>query len=227
MKRTTNVLDLDNLPLLIHQAALNPYQNLDEFNKSCDQAKYFSLGGFCSDLSMISLARERLGKKSNTKLIATIAFPFGSLPSNLKKSQAEWAISEGAEELEVVPNFFTLSQSKTDLFAEELASICEIGLPVRVIINASNLSSKTLEMAIEASIEAGAISIQSGNGFGRAVTIDDIRQIKDLTKGRCSIKAVGSIKTLKSTIDLIEAGADMIGTTVGSSLIEELREQKK
>tara|TARA_B100000700_G_scaffold327993_1_gene444302 strand:+ start:2193 stop:2867 length:675 start_codon:yes stop_codon:yes gene_type:complete len=220
-------IDSANLPMLIHQAAFNPHQDLNSFNESCDLAKHFSLGGFCTDLSMIPLARKRLGGEGISKLIATIAFPFGSIPLSLKKSQAEWAASQGAEELEVVPNFFLLYQENKNLFAEELASICDIGLPVRAIINSTSISQEVLSTAIEASIDAGVIGIQSTNGFGKAITSDEIHKIKHFTKGRCSIKAVGGIKTLQQTISLIEAGADFIGTSLGYNLIKEMREKKQ
>ena len=52
----------------------------------------------------------KLGSPNKTKLIAVIAFPFGFIPNSHKQAEAEWAEEKVAEELDVVPNFFYLSQ---------------------------------------------------------------------------------------------------------------------
>ena len=49
-------------------------------------------------------------RNKTTKLIAVIAFPFGAIPYEIKKSQAEWAAEMGADELDIVPNFLHTSE---------------------------------------------------------------------------------------------------------------------
>lgn len=227
MNNKLNEFGVTDLALIIHQAALHPHLDLDALYNNIDMAKHFNFGGICIDLDKIPYARKRLGETSNTKLIGSIAFPFGSIPSSMKKEQAEWAASQGAEELDVVPNFFALHQAKIDVFAEDIANICEIGLPVRIIIDMTNLTLDKLTLAIDAGIDAGVLGIQSSNGFGRPISISDIRQIKKIAKGRCQIKAVGSIKTLENAMSLIDAGADIIGTSVGEQIIKESRKMKE
>jgi len=145
----------------------------------------------------------------------------------MKKSEAELAASEGADELEMVPNFFALHQGKTDLFTEELSEICAIGLPTRIIIDMRRLPSETLALTVEACIDAGARGIQTGSGFGQAITQDQIVQLNALTKGRCSIKAVGGITSCDRVFELITAGGSEIGTTVGPEIMKEFRRNKQ
>ena len=227
MKSNHNDLDLYNLPNLIHQAALDPYQDLNDLNEICDASKHFDFGGICTSLTQIPLIRERMRGKSKTKVIGVISFPFGSDPISIKKAQAEWSADEGADELEMVPNFFHIAQGNFNAFAEEIATICEIGLPVRVILSITNIEINKLSSAIEASIDAGVSGLQNGNGFGRPVTPTDIIQVKSFVKGRCSIKAVGGIKKLVHCIELIEAGANFIGTSSGKEILEEFRTREK
>ena len=42
------------------------------------------------------------------RLIAVIGFPFGTIPAELR-SEAEWAAANGADELDVVPDFSALA----------------------------------------------------------------------------------------------------------------------
>ncbi len=217
----------NDIALMVHQAALDPHLNEEALKQLCEASIYFNLAGFCTNLSFLSTARERLGGAKSTKLIAAIAFPFGMIPNSLKVSEAKWAAERGAEEFDLIPNFFALSQGKAEIFGEEIATICELGLPVRVILNIAQLSRTQLTMSIETAIDAGVIGVQTGNGFGRAVTQEDVRAISDLVRGRCSIKAVGGIKTLKQSTELIKAGATHIGTTMGAEIMQDLRLRDK
>ena len=207
---------------LIHQAALDPHLPVESLHKICDASRHYNFSGFCTNLSRLSAARERLGKSNQTKLIAVIAFPFGFIPSHQKKAEAEWAAEQGAEELDVVPDFLALTEGATEQFSAELASICETGLPVRAILDMANLQKEQLSIAVEASIDAGIHGLQTGNGFGRSVVIEDVHELSGLARGRCEIKATGGIKTTTQAFQLIEAGATKLGTTVGTKLMQDL-----
>ena len=64
-------------------------------------------------------------------LIAVIGFPFGAIPAELKRAEAEWAAGHGAQELDVVPIGQALANAEAGRFAEELASsatwVCRCG----------------------------------------------------------------------------------------------------
>ena len=207
---------------LIHQAVLNPHIGKEMLIQICEASKNNRFAGICTSLSHLSIARERLGNKGATKLISVISFPFGFIPTNNKINEAEYAIEKGVEELDLVPNYFALEEGNIELFAEEINQICELGIPVRVIIDTKTfLSSQKLSLAINASIDAGANGIQIGNGFGPTVTITQTKKLSEIVKNRCSIKAVGGIKTFQHAMEIAEAGSNYIGTSFGFEIIRE------
>ena len=217
----------ENISNVIYQAVLNPHFDKEMIVKACDASKQNSFAGLCTSLSNLPIARERLGSKSITKLISVIAFPFGFIPTFNKLKEAEYAIEKGAEELDLVPNYFALKQGNIELFAEEINQISELGIPVRVIIDSNILSNLSkLSIAIEALIDAGAIGIQIGNGFGPSVSKDQTNHVSKLVKNRCSIKTVGGIKTLDQAIEIIEAGSTYIGTSFGFEITQEQRKKE-
>jgi len=218
--------NIDDLSSFIHQAVINPHSDLASLYEVCDSCSHFNFSGLTINLGRLSYARKRIGINKRTKLICLIAFPFGDMPNKFKKSQAEWAAEMGADELEVVPNFLSLHENKLEVFSEEIAEISSIGLPTRVIIDINNIGKEKMSLAIEACIDAGARGIQTGNGFGPVITKDKIIELKSLIKGRCSIKAVGGIKTVSQSIDLIESGSTELGTLMGPQIIQEFRELK-
>tara|TARA_Y100001968_G_scaffold150039_1_gene137284 strand:+ start:153 stop:836 length:684 start_codon:yes stop_codon:yes gene_type:complete len=215
----------NNISNVIFQAVLNPHFDKEMLLQIIDSSKENAFAGLCTSLSHLSIARERLGIKSTTKLISVIAFPFGFIPTFNKLKEAEFAIEKGAEELDLVPNYFALKEGNIELFAEEINQISELGIPVRVIIDTNRLITlSTLSLAINASIDAGAIGIQIGNGFGPPITRSQTHQVSEIVKNRCSIKAVGGIKTFDHAIEIIKAGSTYIGTSFG---LEIKQEQKK
>ena len=217
----------ENISNVIYQAVLNPHFDKEMIVKACDASKQNRFAGLCTSLSNLPIARERLGSKSITKLISVIAFPFGFIPTFNKLKEAEYAIEKGAEELDLVPNYFALKQGNIELFAEEINQISELGIPVRVIIDSNTLSNLSkLSIAIEALIDAGAIGIQVGNGFGPSVSKDQTNHVSKLVKNRCSIKTVGGIKTFDQAIEIIEAGSTYIGTSFGFEITQEQRKKE-
>ena len=217
----------ENISNVIYQAVLNPHFDKEMIVKACDASKQNSFAGLCTSLSNLPIARERLGSKSITKLISVIAFPFGFIPTFNKLKEAEYAIEKGAEELDLVPNYFALKQGNIELFAEEINQISELGIPVRVIIDSNILSNLSkLSIAIEALIDAGAIGIQVGNGFGPSISKDQTNNVSKLVKNRCSIKTVGGIKTFDQAIEIIEAGSTYIGTSFGFEITQEQKKKE-
>ena len=216
-----------NISNVIYQAVLNPHFNKEMIVQICDASKKSGFAGLCTSLTTLPIARERLGSKSNTKLISVIAFPFGFIPTSNKQKEAEYAIEKGAEELDLVPNYFALKEGNIELFAEEINQISELGIPVRVIIDANILfNSSKLSMAIDALIDAGAIGIQIGNGFGPSISKKQTNHVSKIVKNRCSIKTVGGIKTFDQAIELIEAGSTYIGTSFGFEITQGQKEKE-
>ena len=225
MESQNSLNQLNDLAPLIHQAALNPHLDSESLCQICDQSVDLNFSGLCTNLIRLPQARKRIGSSSSTKLIATISFPFGDLPNSLKRKQAEWAASQGAEELDIVPNLFALAEGEINTFAEEIAELCQLDLPVRVILNAIDLPKEKLKQAIDASIEAGVEGIQTGNGFGPRVSAEEIKDIGTYVSNRVPIKAVGGIKELNHAIELIHAGANQIGTSRGSEIMHQLKKK--
>lgn len=220
--------DLPELAPLIDHALLDPHQGREAVQRCCDEARHFGFAGVCVASRWVELARERLplqgsGRGALPKLISVVGFPFGGVPAAVKRAEAEWAAQAGADELDVVPDFGALVDGDSATVLADLAAICELGLPVKVILEAARLSPEALELLVEISIDAGARFLKSGSGFGPPVTADVVRRLRQLARGRAAVKASGGIADLEQAYALVEAGASRLGTSRGVALIEALR----
>jgi deoxyribose-phosphate aldolase len=94
---------------------------------------------------------------------------------------------------------------------------------VKVILEVGRLDPDALALLVEISIDAGARFLKSGSGFGPAVTVDHIEQLRQLARGRAAIKASGGIANLEQALALVEAGATRLGTSRGVALAQAMR----
>ena len=63
--------------------------------------------------------------------------------------------------------------------------------------------------------------------FGEGAKAEDVRLLKETVKGACGVKASGGIRTAENLREMIEAGADRIGTSAGVSIAETLKSEQK
>ena len=218
--------DRPDLAPLIDHALLDPHHGSSAVRQCCEEARHVGFAGVCVASRWVATAREQLpleGKGASPQLIAVVGFPFGAVPAAVKLAEAVAAAEAGADELDVVPDFGALADRQSTPIHDELAAICELGLPVKVILEVGRLDPDALALLVEISIDAGARFLKSGSGFGPAVTVDHIEQLRQLARGRAAIKASGGIANLEQALALVEAGATRLGTSRGVALAQAMR----
>jgi deoxyribose-phosphate aldolase len=218
--------DRPDLAPLIDHALLDPHHGSSAVRQCCEEARHFGFAGVCVASRWVASAREQLpleGKGASPQLIAVVGFPFGAVPAAVKLAEAVAAAEAGADELDVVPDFGALADRQSTPIHDELAAICELGLPVKVILEVGRLDPDALALLVEISIDAGARFLKSGSGFGPAVTVNHIEQLRQLARGRAAIKASGGIANLEQALALVEAGATRLGTSRGVALAQAMR----
>lgn len=217
----------DLAPLIDH-AQLDPLAGREAIERCCDEARHFGFAGVCVASRWVALARERLprsasGQSGVPRLVSVIGFPFGAVAAEIKRAEAELAAAQGADELDVVPDFGALTGGDSTALLADLAGIAELGLPFKVILEAGKLTPQALELLVEVSIDTGATFLKTGSGFGPPATVEQVKTLRQLARGRAAVKASGGIASLEAALDLVDAGATRLGTSRGVALIEALR----
>ena len=167
--------DLPDLAPLIDHALLDPHAGQEAIERCCDEALHFGFAGVCVASRWVEYARQRLPVNSKVRLISVVGFPFGAVPQPIKQAEAEMVAALGADELDVVPDFGALADGRGNVVYEELAALCELDLPVKVILEVGRLTPEALELAVAVSIDAGVSVLKTGSGFGPAVTVEQVR----------------------------------------------------
>jgi deoxyribose-phosphate aldolase len=191
----------------------------------CAEADRFNFAAVCVNPCYLRQVTALLHQK-RPQICTVIGFPTGATTTASKLYEAQEAAENGAQELDVVINLGWLKAGKIDDVHREIAEICEsTGLGVKAILEMSLLTPPEREIAAQICMEAGARMLKTGTGWCGAVTVEEVRFLKDLTKDQIGIKAAGGIRTHDRAVELILAGATRLGTSYGIDLLKQ-REQE-
>ena len=218
MVQSINPKELDIAPYIDH-TLLNQTATPEQIQQCCYEAERYKFASVCVFPSYVQLAKELLQGKS-PNLSTVIGFPTGATTSKVKLYEAQEAVENGATELDVVINLSWLKTGKSDNLHREIAEICEeTGQTVKAIIETTVLTEDEKRLAVEILMDAGIAYIKTSTGWYGGATVEDIRLIKSITKGRIGIKASGGIRTYEQAVDLIVAGATRLGTSRGVEIL--------
>jgi deoxyribose-phosphate aldolase len=214
--------DLD-LATYIEHSALNPTITPEQIAQYCTEAEQFNFPVVCVYPAAVKYVREILqGKKIN--ICTVIGFPTGANTASTKLFEAQEAVENGATELDVVINLGFLKMGNSEAIYQEIARICEeTGQTVKAVLETNVLTNTEKRLAAEICMDAGVSYLKTNTGWFGGATVADIKMLYNITKGRVGIKASGGIKNLDQAIELIEAGANRLGTSKGVNLMQQLR----
>jgi deoxyribose-phosphate aldolase len=162
---------------------------------------------------------------SGIRVASFVDFPYGTMTSTVKAFEAGQLVGEGAEEIDVMPNVgFLLSGIEREYF-EDIRGVVEAAgkVPVKIMLELPLLSSQQRERAIALSVEAGVAYLKNASGGAVGVaTPEDIRFLRQAAPAHVRVKASGGIKTARQVRELLDAGADLVGTSSGVRIMQEL-----
>ena len=73
-------------------------------------------------------------------------------------------------------------------------------------------------------LKARPTFIKTSTGFGTGgATVEDVRLMKSMVGGELKVKASGGIRSVQAALEMIEAGAERIGTSKGIEIVEGLK----
>jgi len=219
--------DIELAPLIDH-ALLDAAATPEQIDRLCAEADRFGFATVCVAPCYVRRAVENLYQKK-PKVCTVIGFPLGTSTPATKLYEAQEAVDNGAEELDVVINLGLLKSGQTDAVHRELAEICEeTDRPVKAILELNRLTPPEKELAVDLALDAGVTFLKTGTGWAGGATVEDVRLLRELSRGRVGIKAAGGIRTLEQAIGLVLEGATRLGTSYGVSILEQAQgDQRK
>jgi deoxyribose-phosphate aldolase len=210
----------------IDHTLLKPEATTADIDKLCAQAIEYKFFAVCVNPVHVRQA-VRLLSSSDVAVATTVGFPLGANLTDIKIAEAQRAIFEGAEEIDMVINIGALKEGNTQYVSAEIEAIVKVAKerPVKVIIETDLLSSEEKTLATQTCLQAGAYMVKTCSGFvkdGKGATVEDIQLLKEVIGGGAlKIKASGGIKDYAKAKALIDAGAVRLGTSSGVEIVQQ------
>jgi deoxyribose-phosphate aldolase len=214
----------DELAGMIDHTNIKPDATKDDIKKLCNECIEYNFSSACVTPTNVGLANEILGD-TEVKVCSVIGFPFGTNKSEIKAFEALVAVEDGADELDMVMNIGAIKSSENALVQRDIEGVVESAddMIVKVIIETAILTDNEKISASILSQKAGADYVKTSTGIGYSgANVFDVKLIRETIGKNMGVKASGGIRNLKTTLEMINAGASRIGTSTGPAIMNEL-----
>ncbi|WKZ68377.1 MAG: deoxyribose-phosphate aldolase [Melioribacteraceae bacterium] len=219
-----NELDDTSIARKIDHTMLKPDVTPKEIIQLCKEAREYTFASVCINPSYVSLCAEQL-KGTPVKVCTVIGFPLGANTTKIKREEAEEALRNGAQEIDMVINVGMLKQGEYDyvfndinqvvLAAKKYDAIC------KVIIETSLLTDEEKIKACLISKKAKADFVKTSTGFSTGgATVGDIALMKYVVGSTIGVKASGGIRTREDAEAMVAHGADRIGASASVKIVK-------
>jgi deoxyribose-phosphate aldolase len=233
----------------IDNTLLKPEISKKEMEKFLKVSKKYGFATVCVQPSFVKLATTIL-KGSTVKVCTVIGFPLGVNIPLVKSFEAEQAMKDGAIELDMVINVGALKSKDYATVEKDIQGVVKVahstssgqagslrqnsgqagqakkkkGTVVKVILETGHLTPQEIVKACKICEKVGVDFVKTSTGMGpRGASIEDVMLMKKSCK--LKVKAAGGIRDLSTTITMINAGADRIGTSGGAAIVKELKKK--
>jgi len=191
-----------------------------------DEAIEYNAASVCVPPCWVRAAAECIIKKgAKTAVCTVIGFPNGYNTTASKVFEAQQALADGADELDMVINVGEVKAGDYDAVAREIVAMRTVcrGKILKVIIETCLLTEEEKIRLCHVVADSGADFIKTSTGFSTGgATREDIALMAREIGGRIGIKAAGGIKSIADAEDFLRLGATRLGT---SSLVRIAKQQ--
>lgn len=209
---------------LIDHALLAPDLNDGQIMKGLALARETGCFSACVHPADVATA-SRMLQDSATGVCSVVGFPLGRQTARIKAQEAEEAFKNGAFELDVVLNVGQLKSGHYNDLQEEIQTIVNATpAPIKIILETCYLTDEEKIAACKIALYAGARFVKTSTGFGpRGATAGDVALLRKTVGKDLGVKAAGGISNFAVFKQMIEAGADRIGTSKTEAILREIQ----
>ena len=223
------VTDEKQLAGCIDHTLLKAIATSEDIKRLCSEAGEYDFCCVSLNLRWVSLAAEQLAN-TNVKVGGVVSLPLGADTTKIKVAQAREAILAGADEVDMVADLAAIIEGDSKYLSSQLNAVAEVCRSMRpkvllkVIIESAALNKQQKIFACQIADKCGVDFVKTSTGMNPAggATVEDVKLMKQAAPN-CKIKAAGGIKTAKQALEMLNAGAQRIGTSSGLRIINEFR----
>ena len=211
-----------DLSPLIDHTLLKPEATGAQVEVLCAEALEHRFASVCVNPLWVPLAASRL-KGSSVRTCTVVGFPLGATARRAKAFEAEIALLDGAQEVDMVLAIGAVKTGdwesvRRDL--EALRSATPAPAVLKVILETCLLDNAEKIRACELACEAGLDFVKTSTGFSTGgATEADVALMRRTVGPSLGVKASGGIRTYEAALQMVRAGATRLGLSASLAVV--------
>ncbi len=212
---------------MIDHSLLNPTLTAAELDTGCRLALAYDVASVCIMPFALKACADIL-RGSTVNASTTIGFPHGGHTTAIKRAEAERALADGCEELDMVVNISQVLSGNWDYVRDDIAAVIEVahaaGQKVKVIFENCYLKDEhKIELCrICSTLNADWVKTSTGYGTGGA-THADLTLMRQHSTPQVQVKAAGGVRDLDSLLAVRDLGVSRCGASRTREILDECR----
>ncbi len=221
-----SVSDWHSAAKLIEHTLLKPDATRKQVTTLCRQAVHYGFHAVMVNPVNVAQATT-LVRGTPVKVGTVVGFPLGANLTITKLVEAETALRHGALELDAVMNIGALKSGQRVLVQSEIRSLTQLahrhGALLKLILENALLSQEEKILACALAVEAGVDFVKTSSGLAESgATAYDVALMRGVVGLNIGVKAAGGIRTAAHLLEMVDAGANRIGTSASVQIVQEM-----
>ncbi len=214
-----------NIASYIDHTLLSQTATSQDIGRLCEEALTSHFAAVCVPPYYVRQADEIL-RGTEVKLATVVGFPFGYQTTESKLREIDCALSNGAEEIDMVHNIAALKTNDWHHLETEITAclhaVKSAGMKMKVIIESGILSDTEIEHCCTLYQEHVIDYLKTSTGYAHTgATIHAVQLMRRNLPQSIAIKASGGIRNFAFAQELILAGATRLGCSASLQILEE------
>jgi len=217
----------EDIAKMIDHSLLNPTLTVADLEAGCRLAVAYNVASVCI-LPYYLKRCATLLRGSTVKTSTTIGFPHGGHTTAIKRAEAEQALADGGEELDMVVNISQVLSGEWDYVREDMRAVIDVahaaGQKVKVIFENCYLQNEHKIRLCELCSELNADWVKTSTGYGSGgATLDDLRLMRKHSAAHVQVKAAGGVRDLDKLLEVRQLGVSRVGASRTREMLDECR----
>jgi deoxyribose-phosphate aldolase len=219
----------EDMAKMIDHSLLNPTLTVDDLEAGIRLALAYDVASVCIMPYYLKRCAELL-RGSTVQASTTVGFPHGGNTTAIKRAEAERAVADGCQELDMVSNISKVLSGDWDYVREDIKAVVDVahaaGQKVKVIFENCYLSDeqKIRLCGICSELKADWVKTSTGYGTGGA-THDDLKLMRKHAAAHVQVKAAGGVRDYEGLLAVRELGVSRCGASRTKDILDECRKQ--
>lgn len=219
----------EDVSKMIDHSLLNPTLTVAELEAGVLLALAYDVASVCIMPYHLKKCAEMLSG-STVKASTTIGFPHGGQTTAIKRAEAEQAIADGCEELDMVVNISKVLSGDREYVRQDIGAVIKVahaaGQKVKVIFENCYLNDEQKIRLCEICTELNADWVKTSTGYGTGgATHKDLKLMRENSGQHVQVKAAGGVRDLDALLAVRDLGVTRCGASRTSDMMNEARKR--